>query len=375
MDQIRKGMRAVSEAFLPVNPFAGKLRALLGILLLFILWTFNAQNRSLPVDGFIRPQPQGGFIANVLLDLAGRYFHPATLGLTFIPCILFFLARQQTALLLRQVTETDIKTAQKFLDRCAFSSNAVSIAARDGSRQARDPHALSVWTFGGPAKVSVSATEYMILRSSMIQRYQLVDCAANDRPCALLLAHHEYIAGTIPFSNLTFPLSEADAREFGRLKLRIIPPENATHTGLIGMQEISIADARFLLETLNPGRVILPSIRPAIRRFLDTQDEGLPASTAVSKHSPCGRRSQPLKKHFCYAQTTALFLPGKKWFARPRKHTLHTGAIPAGVAASSTIQPLTDQVLIGLEAHLQREMVSFFNLDKIKFTIENRGNE
>jgi hypothetical protein len=371
MDKIKQGMRKISQAFLPVNAFAGKLRALLGVLLIFILWTFNAQNKSLPVDGFIRLQPQGGFIANILLDLAGRYFHPATLGLTFAPCILLFMARQQIAILLKQVYDTGIKTAQKFLDQCAFSTNAVSIAACDLSQQTRDPQALSVHAFGGPAKVTLSASAYLILRSSLTQRYQLVHCLAQEQPCTLNLTHQQHVAGTIPFSHLTFPLPAADDREFVQIRLQIIPSENTTQNGLVIMEDISTEDAQFLLKTAQPDKVILPLMGNEIQRFLNSLDEDLPASQANSKHRPSAKPNQQLKRHSNYAQLAALFLPRKRWFARPRKHALYSGAITCSHTAKQTAYPLADQMLIGLEAHVQREMVSFFNLEKIQFTIKN----
>jgi hypothetical protein len=370
MDKMREGLRKIAQAFLPVNPFAGKLRALLGFLLIFILWTFNAQSRSLPVDGFIRPQPGGGFIANVLRDLAGRYFHPATLGLTFIPCILLFLARQQTAHLLKQVIDTDIKTAQKFLDRCAFSSNRVSIAAAELSQQARDMQARSVQAYGGPARVTLSVTEYVILRSSLTHQYALVHCRTQERPCTLMLDHQQHLAGAIPFSHLTLPLHTADGREIAQVMMQVIPSENITHNDVIVTEEISAENARFLLETRTPERVILPRMRHALQRFLTSQDEELPAAQANPSHKPAGRHYQQSKRHTNYAQPAALFLPTKRWFSRPRKHTLYCGGVTCGHAAELTAYQPGDEMLRALQAHIQREMVSFFNLENIQFTIK-----
>ena len=373
MGRIRTSLSRISQAFLPVNPFAGKLRALLMVLLFFIGWTLNAQNRSLPIDGLIRLQPERGFIANVLRDLAGRYFHPGTLWLTFTPVILFFLARKQAAILLSEIGNTGADTAQKFLDRCAFSFGRISITASDLYRHGSDEKNRSVQYFGGPAQIVLSAQDFLIWQSFGGYQYQLVYCNSQKTSCQTILPHQQSFTGIIPAANLIIRLPLPYIDESLIIRWRDDSSANTEHNTPIIIKNISQEDAQFLLQTEKPEMVILPLISRIIQQYHHTQADKLSSEQAKSTpHTSLQDRRKP-GKHSNYAKSAISFLPRKKWFSRPRKHTLYGDAIDGSNNTLRKPEPPNDQLLDGLEAFIQQEMVSFFNLDRIEVTRKNRG--
>ena len=373
MDAVKDAFRKLARAFLPVNPFAGKLRALLLFLSVFIVWTINAQNRSLPADGFIHLPAESGFIRTVLLDLAGRYFHPGTLLLTLMPIIIFTIARAQAADLLREISGADQPASKDYLDRCAFSSgkSAVSVSGSERGLSSDALHPLRV--LGGPAVIHFSSAEMLVIESMRNSEYHLISLAANPAAGEYDLLYGDKFSGTLPDSACSLRLQIEYERILRQFELLVDLPTPPASTHPINSQAINKDDAWFLLDIAKGGSGIRPWLQGAIKHAIETDSS---RTLNTNDHKPAVElktidRGKP--GHNNYAQSIAPLLPGRKGFSRPRKHTLYhrdNAEVSSGDPASD---PMDGSMNLIFE-DMQREMVSFFNLENIHVTIHSKGN-
>lgn len=361
---MKSALRDIARAFLPVNPFAGKLRALLSGLVVFILWTVNAQNRSLPADGLIQFQPESGFIADVLLDLAGRYIHPGTLLLTFIPVALFKLALAQAAGLLRQASGESTASAAAYLKRCAFASSRISTEATALAQTD------ALQTLGGPAEIRLAPDVWLLIRST--DHYFLVRGRDGQVRGKYALPHREQIAGVMHADNLILPVDFSHQEKAYRVYLhtQLAPGDNDEPSG---SPALSKHDADYLLALNAPEALLLPLLGHAIQRYLRSLDSEVAPLTAENSPRAAEADERQREEHDNYAHTIAPVLPQRKGFARPRRHSLYH-AHASSENDESMAAPADDMFLSGLEGHIRQEMVSFFGLENIHITLTNRGN-
>ena len=361
---MKSALRDITRAFLPVNPFAGKLRALLSGLVVFILWTVNAQNRSLPADGLVQFQPESGFIADVLLDLAGRYFHPGTLLLTFIPVALFRLAQAQASGLLRQASGESTASTAAYLKRCAFAASKISTEATALAQTD------ALQTLGGPAEIRLAPDVWLLIRST--DQYLLVRGQGGQVPVKYALPHRHQIAGVMHADNLILPVEflHQEKTYCVNLHTHLAAGENDELSGSTALRK---HDADYLLALNAPEALILPVLGHAIQRYLRPLD-GVPAPL-TAENSPRAAEAGVRQRvdHDNYAHTIVPVLPQCKGFARPRRHSLYH-AHASSEKDDSMAAPADDTFMSGLEDHIRQEMVSFFGLENIHITLTNRGN-
>ena len=373
MDTIKKMLVEISSAFFSVNRFAGKLRSLLCILLVFILWTLNAQILPPPIDLAPKIGDQGSFIGNLLRDIAGSYFHPLTLLLTGLPVFLFFFARNLVARFLSRIANISPKLTKDYLDHCVFSLKPVKSFSTTLLNRSQEKTSKWVCQLGGPADILLHPSDMIITHTtSKPYQYQSVINADPGQIIKFQLAHRVKIAGILHSNQ--FMITTRTLEFSGPLQwlTQLSSPVHSIDDSPISTYMVSIDDARFLLELIRPEEVIIPFIQQEIAFFLR---ERLKNPTAQHPHQTMDADETSdtvIKEHESYAQLSTPFIPKKPGFTRPRKHMVY-GEIVA--ANNSGNLPLTnnkqqnDEMLVRLQRHVQRELVSFFGLDNIHIVL------
>ncbi len=375
MDTLKNWGNKLAQAFLPVNNSAGKLRVFLLGLMAFIFWTFNAQIRSIPSDGLIRLNAENGFIADVLLDLVVRYFHPATLLVTSIPLVLFFFARLQAATLLSGTTDGGIKTARAFLSRCAFSINDIAITI-PLPVQNRSSHRMNILrNMGGPASISIAPAHCLL-----VQQTGSADCLLlmnqNDNESTVFeLAHQQKILGWFASDHLRLKMHPQGLSAPLIFQLHPSTPAKDHPNGNVSKVLLSSDDACCLLELKQTRRFLFPFLNGLLESFINQRRQ---MRTPFHPHPTpyVQNKKNSTKLHENYAQTVYSAFPRKKWFVRPHRFSHYPDQRLISSRSRDHIHEPSSAGNAGLdelEIFVRQAMVSFFDLDHIQISMKKEA--
>ncbi len=369
---MNQNKRDFLQDLFPVNSSAGKLRALLTLLTIFILWTFNAQNMADPASNIFDTPAGSGLIASVLGELALRYFHPSVLILTFTPFILFFFAQRQTAAFLSATLDINPRQMQRYLMRCAFSAHKIKAKTDGTDRIALDKQGDILLKLGGPAQIQVAPGDFLLIETISSGTFQLALCRDTAQPCICNLDHSQRIAGLLHESNLRFaiqtpafsaPISLAVAFP------RFMPTDKEESTAYLS---ISPHDARFLLSLLQPQSPVQHLLDIEVRRFFQKRSQVEQEQILDNPIQPSISLPANKPAHNSYAQHVQLFKRERNSLFRLHRRSCYSSSFVSKTTSlipPAQVNPSQAGLLKELKLHLQREMVSFFKLSTIHITI------
>ena len=368
MGGMNPNKRGFLQDFFPVNTSAGYLRALLTLLTAFILWTFYAQNQADPASPIFDPPAGAGLIASVLSELAWRYFHPTVLLLTFTPFVLFYFAYRQVAAFLSASLDIHPRQMRHYLMRGAFSMHKIKTRTDDKGRIALDAQADILYKLGGPAQIQIRPEDILLIETISDGSFKMALCRDTTQPCVRDLGHAHKIAGLLHESDLCFTIKTPAISEPITFKLAFSRLLSTEKDGI----SISPLDACFLLSLLQPKSPIKHFLNAEVRKFFQKHSNAEPENMRDDPIQPS--KPLPARKpyHKCYAQYIWKYKRLRKYPIRLHRRSCYSSFFARKTTAISSSAPgdgSQAQLLKELKLHLQREMVSFFNLSTIHITI------
>jgi len=367
MGRLRRFFRESARAFLPVNPTAGKLRTLLFLLSIFIFWTTIAQMQTIPTSGLVRFQSEDGFITTILRDLAVRYFHPITLGITAAPVLIVFISLRLVSISLADLARTDTPNIKHYLTRCAFGRRPMQTAIKPELTDS--PKTMDTLTqLGGPASLTIAPGMMIIIQSGISRRYLLLQ--GNDTgDTTITLEHKQLLTAVIPVKDLQFSHQHDSIRSLYQFTIMYKNTSDGSLQKNVKMQPLSACDVQFLMSVVQSRKSLGLLIDTIIETFLSQQASIEPQVPHEERAASSQREKQPLKTHDNYTQTVKHFLPKRQGFSRPRSHKRYAPSMtnpPACDAGKDFDNVFSENTL---EATLLRELQSFYNLKHINISL------
>ena len=372
MGGMNQNKRDFLQDLFPVNSSAGKLRALLTLLTIFILWTFNAQNQADPASYIFDRSAGSGLIESVLGELALRYFNPSVLIMTFTPFILLFFAHRQTAAFLSAALVINPRQMQRYLMRCAFSIHKIKAKTDGTDRIALDEQGDILLKLGGPAQVQVAPGDFLLIETISSGTFHLALCRDTAQPCICDLDHLQRMAGLLHESNLRFAIQTPTLSEpigFTLAFPRFMPTEKE---GSAAYLSISPHDARFLLSLIQPQSPVQHLLDAEACRFFQKRSQVEQEQMLDNPIQPPILLPARKAAHNSYAQHVQLFKRARKSLFRLHRRSCYCsffGSKTTSLIPPAQVNPSQVGLLKELKLHLQREMVSFFKLSTIHITI------